>query len=203
MAADNIMGKDRENTMVTAAAIAFAAPSDAAGEVDAFRLPALAGVPTATPANGGEGHQIWDSVGNKLYIWDGAAWDNQNTVDSTEQVCNLYSAAVSIATVPHAVFIDGVGIVNGALGSGSTQSRMIGWVTASVATDVLANVCSEGVIGGFTGLTTGSKYWLDDGTSGAITSVIPAGAGNQIIVAGYAKSTTEIHAQIGGVGKRA
>ena len=67
--ADDIMAKERENLMTTAGGVVFPVISDVAGEVDSFRLPQIAGAPTASPTNGGEGHLVWDSTNDRLYAW--------------------------------------------------------------------------------------------------------------------------------------
>ena len=48
-AADDIMFEDAENSMDVGAAVLFPVIADNADQVDAFRLPALAGTPTAAP----------------------------------------------------------------------------------------------------------------------------------------------------------
>src|SRR5690242_20036571 len=53
--ADNIMAKERSNALTTAADILFPVVSNVTGQVDALRLPAISGVPTAAPFAGGTG----------------------------------------------------------------------------------------------------------------------------------------------------
>jgi hypothetical protein len=60
-----------------------------------------------------------------------------------------------------------------------------------------------GVLGGFSGLTAGSRYFLSAATAGAVTATLPVGSGNVIVQAGYAKSATELDIQIQQLGKRA
>ena len=59
---DNLMAKERSNTLTTAADILFPTVTDSAGQVDIFRLPTIAGAPTATPTTSGEGFLLWDST---------------------------------------------------------------------------------------------------------------------------------------------
>lgn len=88
---DDIMAKERDNAMTTAGAILFPAITDVAGEVDAFKIPHIAGIPSATPAfSTAAGYMVYDDTNNDLYIWDGAAWDNLNTVEEAERIVNLY-----------------------------------------------------------------------------------------------------------------
>jgi len=76
---DNIMAKERNNVMTVAGAVLFPVVTDVAGEVDAFKVPHLAGVPSATPAFSSDaGYLVYDSVAKNMYVWDGASWDNLN-----------------------------------------------------------------------------------------------------------------------------
>lgn len=198
---DDIMGKDRENLMTTAGSVTFPVVTDTAGELDAFRLPALAGAPTAAPTNGGEGHQVWDSTNDTLYIWDGTGWVNQSIVNEARLICNEYTAG-EILTANQAVYISAADEVSLAVASGGTgaTARLVGFTSTAAAAAAPVNVCSEGVLGGFSGLTPGARYWLDT-TSGAIVSAPPTGAGNNRVQAGYAKSATELHIHIEQVGR--
>lgn len=201
IAADDFMAIDIENTMTTAGGISFPVITDVAGQVDAFRLPALAGVPTATPTAGGEGQLVWDSVNDHLYAWDGAAWDNLSTVDSANKVCNPYTSAAILATVD-ALYISAADTVDKAAASADASSKLIGFAEAGVGAAATVNVCSEGVLGGFAGLTAGDRMFLST-TAGAISSSPPVGSGNNVVQAGFAKSATEMHLQIQFLGKRA
>lgn len=61
----------------------------------------------------------------------------------------------------------------------------------------IPKVVSDGVLGGFTGLTAGAAYYADPTTAGAITSTVPSTVGQWIIPVGVAKSTTELIVRIG------
>lgn len=196
---DDLMFESKENSLDVGAAILFPVISDAAGEVDAIRLPALAGVPTATPADGGEGYMVWDSSDNKLYIWDGAAWDDQSTVQSANRVTNNYTAGVALAAV-EAVYISAANTVQKA--DAATNFQVIGFAESAALITASVPVASEGVLGGFTGLTAGSRYYLS-ATAGAISATVPTTSGQSVIQVGYAKSATELHIQRQFIGKRA
>ena len=199
---DDLMAKERENTMTTAGGVAFPVIADNAGEVDAFRLPALAGAPTATPTNGGEGHLVWDSTNNHLYAWDGAAWDNLSTVDSANSVINGYIADEALAA-NDALYISAADNVSKALADNTSKSYMIGFAKAAAADTDPVDVVSEGLLSGFAGLTAGSRYYLDDTTAGAITATIPSGSGKTIVQVGYAKNATNLQIHIEQLGRRA
>lgn len=198
---DNIMAKERENLMTVAGGISFPVITDLAGQVDAFRLPALAGTPTASPTTGGEGHLVWDSTNDKLYAWTGSAWDDLSTVQAAQQVVNSYIADEALAA-RDVLYISAADNVSKALATNSSQSYAMGLAKAAAADAASVEVQSEGVMAGFTGLTAGSRYYLDATTPGAITSSIPTGSGNTIVQVGYAKSTTALHIHIEQLGRR-
>lgn len=199
---DNIMAKERENLMSTAGGISFPVITNVAGQVDAFRLPALVGAPTATPSTGGEGHLVWDSTNDKLYAWTGSAWDDLSTVDAANKVVNSYTADEALAA-RDVLYISAADNVSKALATNTSQSYAMGLAVASAADTAPVEVQSEGVMTGFTGLTAGARYYLDASTAGAITSTIPTGTGNTVVQVGYAKSTTALHIHIEQMGRRA
>lgn len=199
---DNIMAKERENLMTTAGGISFPVITDVAGQVDAFRLPALAGAPTATPSTGGEGHLVWDSTNNKLYAWDGAAWDDLSTVDAANKVVNSYTADEALSA-RDVLYISAADNVSKALANNTSQSYAMGLAVAAAIDTAPVEVQSEGVMTGFTGLTAGARYYLDASTAGAITSTIPTGTGNTVVQVGYAKSASALHIHIEQMGRRA
>ena len=199
---DNIMAKERENLMTTAGGISFPVITDVAGQVDAFRLPALAGAPTATPSTGGEGHLVWDSTNDKLYAWTGSAWDDLSTVQAASKVINSYTADEALSA-RDVLYISAADNVSKALATNTSQSYAMGLAVASAADTAPVEVQSEGVMTGFTGLTAGARYYLDASTAGAITSTIPTGTGNTVVQIGYAKSTTALHIHIEQMGRRA
>jgi hypothetical protein len=200
---NNIMAKERENTMTTAGGVAFPVIADSAGQVDAFRLPALAGAPTATPTNGGEGHVVWNSTANKLYIWDGAAWNDQSTVSDAEKVSNEYTAdeAIAAGQVLYISAADSVSLAD--VSAAGAPSRAVGVAAASAADTAPVSVVSDGLVSVYSGLTAGARYYADPATPGGITATTPTGSGNTIVQVGYAKSATALHLQIAQLGRRA
>lgn len=199
---DDIMAKDRENLMTTAGSVSFPVITDVAGQVDAFRLPALAGAPTATPTTGGEGHIVWDSTNNKMFVWTGAVWDDQSTVSDAENVVNQYTAEVTVAA-RDVVYISSADNVSPASAGASATSYAIGFAVAGAAAAAPVSVKSDGIMSGFSGLTPGARYYLSATTPGAITASIPVGTGNTICQVAYAKSATQAQIQILQLGRRA
>lgn len=201
-AADDIMFDSFENVMEVGAAVLFPVISDAVDEVDAFRLPALAGTPSAAPADGGEGYLVWDSTANALYAWDGSAWSNLSIVEEAERICNEYTAAQAVA-VGEVVYISASNTVDLADTSAESTSRIVGMVGQAAAALGTTKVCSDGVVSGLSGLTPGARYFQDPATAGALTTTPPTGSGESIVQIGYAKSATEMHLQIDFLGCRA
>ena len=198
---DNIMAKERSNTLTTAADILFPTITDTAGQVDALRLPALAGTPTATPTASGEGFMVWDSTNNFLYVWDGAAWQNQSTATVANNIDDSYTAEVNIA-IRDAVYISSADNVSPADADADASSQVVGFATAAATATNPVNIRKFGRLSGFSGLTAGSRYFLST-TAGAITATVPTGAGNNIVQVGYAKSATVLDIMIQSLGRRA
>ena len=198
-AADSILMEDSSNVMTTAGGINFPIISDAVGEVDAFRLPALAGAPTATPTSGGEGHLVWDSTNDTMYAWTGSAWDDLGTVNQANRVCNSYTAS-EILALGDIVYISAADTVSKADAAGNYEA--IGMARTAIGAAGSVDICSDGVLTGMTGLTAGSRYFLS-ATAGAVTTTAPTGSGSRVVQVGYAKSTTAMHMQFAVVGRRA
>lgn len=199
-AADDIMMQDAENTIATASgAILFGTATDDADQVDAFRLPAIAGAPTATPTDGGEGYLLWDSTGDRLFAWNGSSWDDLSTVQAAERVQNVYTAGEAIDAA-EIVYISAADTVS--LADASTNYEAIGVANNTAALSANVDVVSEGVVSGFTGLTAGSRYFLDS-TAGAVTTTAPTGSGARVVQVGFAKNTTDMQLQFAFVGRRA
>lgn len=200
---DNIMAKDRSNTMTTASDILFPTISDSAGQVDIFRLPTLAGAPTATPTTSGEGFLIWNGSADSLFAWTGSAWKDLSIVEDAERVTNVYTAEVSLAA-RDVVYISSADNVSPAdAGAIATSAGVIGLAKASAAPAASVNVVSSGVMDGFSGLTAGSRYYLSASTPGAISASVPTGTGNVVLLCGIAKSATSLHVRIEDLGRRA
>lgn len=200
---DDIMAKERENLMTTSGGISFPVISDVAGEVDAFRLPSLAGAPTAAPASAGSGHLVYDTTNNNLYVWDGAAWDNLNTVSVANNLDNAYTAEVAVAA-RDVVYVSSADSVSPAqANSNATSGGTIGFAVASASAAASVEVRSNGLLSGFSGLTPGARYYLSADTAGAITPTVPTGSGNLIILCAVAKSATQVQVRIEDLGRRA
>ena len=199
---NNIVGKERSNVFTTAGDILFPVVTDTAGQVDAFRLPQIAGTPSATPTASGEGFVVWDSTNDKMYAWTGSAWQDVASSGNAANVQNTYTAQVSVAA-KDVVYVSSANNVSPASAAAVATSYAIGFAANAAAPAASVGVKTDGIISGFTGLTTGSRYYLDATPAGAITTSIPTGTGNTIVQVGYAKSTTDVQIQLLQLGRRA
>ena len=199
---NNLMAKERSNVMTTAGDVLFPVITDVAGQVDAFRLPALAGAPSATPTASGEGFLVWNSAADKLYAWNGASWVDLSTATAANSTQNNFIAEVAVAS-RDAVYISSADNVSPAQGLSTSASYLIGFAVAAAAPTVAVSVQSNGLMSGFTALTAGARYYLSAATPGGITSTIPVGSGNTVVQAGYAKSATVFNIDIEQMGRRA
>lgn len=198
---DNIMAKERSNVMTTAADILFPVISDVAGQVDAFRVPAMAGVPSATPTVSGAGYLVYDSAEPALYAWTGSAWQDVSLATSAKYIDDSYTAANAL-TATNAVYISAADNVDKASASAAGTAQLIGFATAGAAASASVTIRKFGKLGGFSSLTPGARYYLS-ATAGNITSSVPVGIGNTIVQAGYATDATTLDIQIQQLGRRA
>ena len=199
---NNIMAKERSNTMTTAADILFPVVTDSAGQLDAFRLPAIAGIPTAAPTATGEGFEVWDSSNDNLYVWNGSAWKNMSVATSAANLDEAYTADGSLSA-RDVVYISGADTVKKAKGDAAATSYAVGFAMSGVSTAGPVTVRVAGIVTGFSTLTPGARQYLSAGTAGAVTEVLPVGTGNVIQLCGYAKNDSSIQIQMQNLGKRA
>lgn len=200
---DDLMFDSIDNVMETTGAILFPVITDVAGEVDAMRMPALAGAPTATPTVSGEGFMVWDSTGDRMYVWDGAAWKDQSIVEDAERLVNFYTVGAGGVTSRDLLYISAADTVLKASASAdATALPYIGFARTTEAAAASVAVVSEGLLDGFTGLTAAARYYMGT-TAGAITSTAPSGSGNHVVQVGVAKNTTNLHIRMQYIGKKA
>lgn len=187
---DNIMAKERENTLTTGGGIAFPVIADNAGEVDALRLPSLAGVPTAAPTNGGSGHILFDDSNDDVYVYTGAAWKNLSVSEQSSSVEADYVDAVG-ASLGSPMYISASGQVSESSASNADAKKVIGVLKSTTGLGNPCKVITSGLCDVFAGLTPGDVYYLNNG-GGGYTNVAPSGSGDHIVKIGIAKSATEM-----------
>jgi len=198
---DNIMRKDLGNTMALASDILFGAVGDVAAQLDSFKVPNATAAPTATPAaSSTQGYLV--AFGGSLWMWDGSAWNDLGTSDTANQVGNSYTAEEAVGAAK-ALYISSADSVSLAKGDAAATAGVVGFSKASALITAPVTVVSEGVLGGFSLLTAGARYFLSPATAGAITATLPVGAGNTIVQVGYAKAADKLHIHIEQMGRRA
>lgn len=199
---DNIVAKDRENLFTTAGGISFPVITDVAGQVDSFRMPALAGTPSATPTSGGEGHLVWDSTNNIPYAWNGSSWQNLSlaTEALSVQTPSVADGAIAARDV---LWVSGAGTVSPAVATVQAEAEaVVGFAVAAAADTNPVEVQSDGVVSGFSGLTPGKVQFLSVATAGAIQEAIPSASGDNIVKVGVARSATAVQVMFQYLGRR-
>ena len=122
--------------------------------------------------------------------------------DEAQRVENTIAVAEAVA-VADPVYWNGVNDQIGkALANDNTKSRVMGLAkTAQATPGSSAEVVSHGIaVGVLSGATVGTPYYLQ--AAGGISSAVP-GAGNRVILVGYAKNATDLWVQILDYGKKA
>lgn len=134
-----------------------------------------------------------DGTANQILKTDGAG--QLSYVDAfASKISNSYTADEALLAVD-ALYISAADNVSKADASAESTARVIGFAEAGAADTASVNVVSEGVLGGFTGLTAGATYFLSE-TAGLITTTPPSNDESAVVQVGYAKSTTELHIHI-------
>lgn len=200
---DNIMAKERNNIMSSAGAVLFPSISDVAAQVDSLKIPHIAGTPTATPAFSSDaGYMVYDDSNNKLYVWDGAAWDDQSVVSSASNIDDSYTASGAIL-IRDVVQLTGNDLVAKAVANSAANADALGLAVAAASDGAAVSVRKFGSMSGFSGLVAGSRYYLDPSSAGAITATLPVGAGNYIVQVGIARNATTLEIAILPLSRRA
>lgn len=199
---NNIMAKERNNTMTTAGEILFPIVTNTSTQLDNFQFPQVAGAPTATPSNSGEGFAVWDSTDDALYIWNGVSWDNQNIVTQANSVDNDYTAGEAI-TAGNVVYISAADTVKRSSATATPLAYSLGVARATAASGGTVTIIQDGEAPVFSGLTPGSRYYLSATAAGGVDPTIPTGTGHVIVKIGMARNSTTMELQIEDLGRRA
>lgn len=199
---DNIMRTDLDNLMGVSGSVIFPIVPNTGTGLDAFQLPQVSGVPTATPTNSSAGTLVYDYVNGNTYVWTGTQWDNMNTVAETQAIVDAYVAG-EILLARDAVYISAANTVSKADANNTMKSRLLGFAKSGVASAAPVEVIKFGKLGGFSGMTPGAREYLSPTTPGLITETIPTGNGQTIVQAGYANTNAVLDIQIQQLGRRA
>lgn len=202
---DDIMAKDRDNVMSSGASILFASSiSDVSGEVDALRVPSLTSgnAPTASPTAAGSGFLV--ESGGSLYVWNDSlsSWNNLGIADAAESLENDDYVAGENLTSGHAVYISAADTVSRGLADAVATSEVIGFANGAVTSGGAVSLVTAGRLAAFSGLTAGARYYLSPSSAGDITTTVPTGAGEVVMLVGYAKNATTLEIQFQYLGRR-
>lgn len=146
-----------------------------------------------------------DGTSGQILETDGAGQLSFVTpaTSTATKVCNSYTAD-EILAARDALYISAADNVSKAdVSAAGSAAQVMGFALAAAADTASVDVCSEGILTGFTGLTAGARQYADPATPGGRTETLPVGTGNTIVQLGYAKSTTELHIHIEQMGRRA
>ena len=70
--------------------------------------------------------------------------------------------------------------------------QVLGIALNAGSQDDVITIAQVGKLGGFSGLTSGAKLYVDTATAGAVTATAPSGTGDVVYQVGYARGTDEI-----------
>lgn len=125
------------------------------------------------------------------------AGDVLNTVTTEVDIITLANATGASAAIGKAVYKTGTGNqFQLALGASGTQARVIGFCREVIPDGVAGYVQTDGVLGGFVGLVTGSEYYLSPTVAGDLTTTPPTTPGQYLARIGSAISSTELEITI-------
>lgn len=118
------------------------------------------------------------------------------TVAEQETIQATNGEAVPI-TIGQVVYISAANTVKLAKADAASTALAIGVVAdASIAAGNPGGVKTAGVLSGLATLTAGAAYYLSAATGGLLTSTAPSTAGQYVVKAGIAVSTTEFQINI-------
>ncbi len=117
----------------------------------------------------------------------------------TPKISNTMTASGAISKFDP-VYISGVDTVSEATAGTDSQARVIGVANESISDASSGRIISSGIIESDGSFTTGAPQYL--ASSGGLTESVP-GAGNRIIMVGYALNTTDLFVEIHDYGKKA
>lgn len=126
--------------------------------------------------------------------------DGDNSFDEADYT----NANASPITVGQAVYISGADSVDLADNSDVTKDDPIGLVKdASIASAASGKIFTDGLAAGvLTGATANTKFYLQN-TPGLISTTVPTGSGQNVVLMGIAKNATDLQMRIQNIGRRA
>jgi len=95
------------------------------------------------------------------------------------------------------VYISSADTVQAATANSINTVKAVAVSNGTNAASATGSYQIDGVVGGYSGLTPGSTYFLSPISAGAVTSTPPSAAGQWVMVGGTAYSATEIDIAFG------
>lgn len=120
--------------------------------------------------------------------------NNDFNANSAQVIQSDYTAGATIAD-RDVVYLSGADAVSPADADAEATARVLGLAVAGASAGGLVSVRKLGVMGGFSALTPGARYFLDT-AAGGISATVPSGNLDAVIQVGYAKSATELDIQV-------
>lgn len=143
--------------------------------------------------------------GSSLLVWDGSQWVDIGASGASDSVKVTYTAAGGGISQYDAVYISAADTVDKADASAKATAKVIGFAPSAIGGSGSGLIQVSGVLAGAiseSGVSAGDAMFLDT-TAGQISTSRPTGAGEVVILVGYAKNATDLHIQIQGIRVRA
>lgn len=107
---------------------------------------------------------------------------------------SIFDEATADQTVALAqiVYISGAGTIDLAKADAASTSLAVGVITKAAILGGTAEFQTHGIVGGFSSLTEGVKYYLSAATLGLATLTPPSSVGHRVVFLGQAVSATEL-----------
>jgi hypothetical protein len=141
-----------------------------------------------------EGSIYWDAGNNLLKVYDGSSYVDMNAlVDATKLVQQFTAGAGGISQYD-AVYISANDTVLPADASSISTSKVVGVAPSAISAAAQGNIVRSGVVvNAISGLgaSAGQPIFLST-TAGGLSTSIPTGSGNSVLIVGYAKNTTDL-----------
>ncbi len=102
------------------------------------------------------------------------------------------ATAVQALALGDIVYLSSLGNVDLARANAIGTYKAIGVITTAGALGDTVEFQTQGIVGGFSGLTANTVYYLSESTAGAETAISPTIAGDYVVILGKAISATEL-----------
>lgn len=122
--------------------------------------------------------------------------DNRGENANYNSISELTVAPSTTVTARQVITVNAGGSAALARADVEATSRVVGFALNGGSNGQSILVAQNGTLGGFSGLSAGSAYYLDDTTNGSITATAPTGSGDTVFQVGYALTATTLVIQM-------